>query len=143
MSLHITSTTKTVKVRPTTREQLRYIVEDELYRQGPDADLNHIDTSQITDMFILFKDLDIRNIKIDQWDVSNVTCMKSTFYDCKNFNCDLSSWDVSNVTDTSGMFYGCKNFNCDLSSWDMPNVKNMYGMFHNCVIDDSHKPNFK
>ena len=100
-----------------------------------------------TDMFILFKDFDIRNIKIDQCGGTrvsvNVTCMKSTFYGCKNFNCDLSSWDVSNVMDTSGMFYGCKNFNCDLSSWDMPNVKNMYGMFHNCVIDDSHKPNFK
>ena len=33
------------------------IIEQELKRQGPDADLNFIDTSKITDMSYLFQDL--------------------------------------------------------------------------------------
>ena len=93
--LRITSTTKSVKVQPTKRDDLRSIIKKELEYQGPDADLNFIDTSLITDMYELFYQLDIRNIKIDQWDVSNVTDMYGMFYNCKNFNCDLSSWDVS------------------------------------------------
>ena len=77
--LHISSNTKTAKiVKPTSKKELRSIIMDELNRQGPDADLNFIDTSEITDMFELFVDLDIQNIKIDQWDVSNVTSMVLT-----------------------------------------------------------------
>ena len=64
--LRITSTTKSVKVRPTTRDELRSIIEQEIENQGPDADLNFIDTSEITDMSNLFHDLVIRNIKIDE-----------------------------------------------------------------------------
>ena len=48
MPLHISSTTKSVKqLRPLTRDELRLIIKAELERQGPDADLNHIDVSQI------------------------------------------------------------------------------------------------
>ena len=69
--LRITHTTKSVGKKPTTRNDLISIIEQELERQGPDADLNFIDTSEIDDMSLLFRLFDVRNIKIDQLDVSN------------------------------------------------------------------------
>ena len=72
MQLHITQQTKSARLNPTTRNDLRDLIESELKRQGPDADLNFIDTSLITDMTDLFVNLSPRNIKIDRWDTSRV-----------------------------------------------------------------------
>lgn len=47
MQLHIAQQTKSARLNPTTRNDLRDLIESELKRQGPDADLNHIDVSQI------------------------------------------------------------------------------------------------
>ena len=110
-------TTKSAKVRPTTRDKLRKIIETELERQGPDADLNHIDVSEIDDMSLLFYHTKARNIKIDEWNVSNVTNMANMFDGCKDFNCDLSDWNVSNVKTMSSMFFGCSAFKSNLSKW--------------------------
>ena len=79
-------------LRPTTKEELRAIIEQELERQGRDADLNHIDVSGITDMSSLFEDMDVRNIKIDKWDTSNVTNMSNMFFGAESFNGDPSQW---------------------------------------------------
>ena len=144
--LRITSTTKSVKVQPTKRDDLRSIIKKELEYQGPDADLNFIDTSLITDMYELFYQLDIRNIKIDQWDVSNVTDMYGMFYNCKNFNCDLSSWDVSKVGNMRIMFADCHEFESDLSSWDVSNVSSKAVMFENCfkiLTNENLQPKFR
>ena len=134
MSLHITHTTKSAKVRPTTRDKLRSIIEQELKRQGPDADLNFIDTSEIDDMPFLFYHTKARNIKIDEWNVSNVTNMANMFDGCKDFNCDLSDWNVSNVKTMSSMFFGCSEFKSNLSKWEtrVSNVRNMTYMFGRC-----------
>ena len=131
MPIHITSNTKLLRLKPTSKKQLRSIIEQELERQGPDADLNFIDTSLITDMSMLFWWIKIGNIKIDEWDVSNVTNMIAMFTN-QNFKCDLSGWDVSNVTNMYATFEGCKNLNCDLSGWDVSNVTDMRWMFDNC-----------
>ena len=49
--IKITSKTRPlVRPRPATYKELRPIIEHELHKQGPDADLNFIDTSRITDM---------------------------------------------------------------------------------------------
>jgi len=144
MSIHITSQTKSLVVRPTTKDELRSLIEKELYYQGIDADLNFIDTSLITDMSNLFNSLDIRNIKIDSWNVSNVTDMSSMFSNCYKFNCDLSSWDVSNATDTSQMFYMCENFNCDLSGWYISNKVEALLMFAACYkMPEEYYPQFE
>ena len=63
-----------------TNETIKEIVKSEIERLGNNADLNHIDVSQVTDMSYLF----------------NGSC----------FNGDISNWDVSNVTDMEGMFDG-------------------------------------
>ena len=141
--LKITSNSRSATVTPKSRDELRSIIEQELEHQGPDADLNFIDTSEITDMSELFYELNISNIKIDEWDVRNVTDMHGMFAWCKDFNCDLSGWDVSNVTNMADMFNSCKEFKCDLSDWNVSNVVKHFSIFFNCdKIPDSMIPKF-
>ena len=143
MSIHITSNSKSLRVRPTSKEQLRSIVQDEVRRQGSDADLNFIDTSLITDMSSLFTDLHPKNIKVDEWDVSNVTNMRQLFMNCGDLVANLSAWDVSNVTDMYAMFFNCYSFNSDLSDWDVGNVKNTRYMFYRCYALNTDLSNWK
>ena len=132
--LRITSTTKSASITPSTKDELKSVIEAEIERQGPDADLNFIDTSLITDMACLFINCpDVRNIKIDQWDTSNVTNMDCMFEGLSDFNCDLSSWDVSKVENMDSMFMDCPQFNCDISRWDTSSVVNMDYMFSGCM----------
>lgn len=72
MSLYITPNTKSARLQPDTLKELRDLVVSEIEEQGPDADLNFIDTSLITDMTDLFVNLPIHNIKIDKWNTSRV-----------------------------------------------------------------------
>ena len=118
--------------RPQTRSELDKIIEKLLDERGPDADLNDIDVSAITNMSELFSRVDPRKIDISKWNVSNVDDMSHMFENCENFNSDLSSWNVSNVTDMADMFYNCPKFNSDLSKWDVSNVENMSCMFIGC-----------
>nr|DAY37640.1 MAG TPA: YajQ-like protein [Caudoviricetes sp.] len=66
MAIHITSKTKSLRITPKSKDELQSIIKSELKRQGPDADLNFINTSEISDMAWLFNKLDPRNIKIDE-----------------------------------------------------------------------------
>ena len=117
-------------LRPTTKEELRSIIEQELERQGRDADLNNIDVSGVTDMTLLFNGLDVRNIKFDKWNTSNVTNMSGMFYGATDFNGDPSAWDTSKVTDMSYMFCDATSFNQPLSAWvatiNLP-IKHIFG----------------
>jgi surface protein len=134
--IKITSKSKPLElIRPATKVELAVLIKEEVNKQGPDADLNFIDTSLITDMSYLFGvgGFSIGNIKIDQWDVSNVKNMSYMFISCRKLNCDLSSWNVRNLKITAYMFYDCPNFNCDLSDWDVSNVTNMENMFNKCT----------
>ena len=123
-----------------TDETIKQIVKDELDRLGYDADLNHIDVSEVTSMDSLFscydgdlgpkyKDL---NPDISKWNVSNVQIMNYMFYECNKFDQDLSQWNVSKVKDMAYVFEYCKNFNQDISEWDVRNVIDMSGMFWGC-----------
>ena len=71
-----------------TDENIKEIVSNEIKRLGNRANLNHIDTSNVTDMKYLFFG--------------------------SNFNGDISKWNVSNVTDMKYLFFG-SNFNGDIS----------------------------
>ncbi|MDY5616734.1 MAG: BspA family leucine-rich repeat surface protein [Helicobacter sp.] len=49
--------------------------------------LSDIDTSAITDMRALFKDVKRKNFSgIEYWDTSNVITMEGMFAGCKHFN---------------------------------------------------------
>ena len=118
------------KVQPKNKRQLKqlinYAFKHNIY------DLNFIDTSEITDMSLLFSNC-MHNFDVSSWDVSNVTCMEYMFVNCKNFNCDLSYWDVSNVTDMYSMFTMCKNFKGKgLENWDVSKAEDIRYMFSGC-----------
>ena len=121
---------------PNNKDELSSIIEKLLEERGPDADLNDIDVSKITDMKGLFADLDLINVDVSEWNVSNVTNMERMFYGCKKFNGDLSEWDVSNVENMESMFAECNKFNSDVSKWDVSKCKNMFAMFFACYEFD-------
>ena len=132
MAIRITSKTRSAIQRPSSKAELRSIIEQELKRQGRDVDLNFIDTSEITDMSYLFNGLCIGYIKIDEWDVSNVTDMDGMFMGCCELNADLSSWNTKNVRRMNRMFSNCFDFKCDLCSWDVSNVIYYNSIFNLC-----------
>ena len=123
-----------------TNENIYQIVKDELDRLGHDADLNHIDVNEVTNMYNLFScmndglgsNYEDLNPDISKWDVSNVEDMQYMFNGCKNFNQDLSEWDTKNVKTMHCMFDGCINFNQDISRWDVGKVEDMCYMFRDC-----------
>ena len=92
---------------PKDRDELRQLIQELLKERGKDADLNDIDTSDITDMHHLFYGLNIHNINISEWDVSNVKDMWMMFYGCVKFDCDLSEWDTTECKIKAGMFMRC------------------------------------
>lgn len=128
-------------LHPKTREQLRYVINNEIEEKGYDCDLNHIDVSEITDMSYLFSDaysggrigFDTNVVEfegsISKWDVSNVKSMKGMFEGNRYFSGNISKWDVSNVEDMSSMFEKSV-FKEDISRWNVSNVKDMSCMFY-------------
>ena len=88
---------------PKTKDELKQLVYKLIKERGDDADLNDIDTSQITDMYELFYSLKF-NGDISKWDVSNVKNMGGIFAEAE-FNGDISNWDVSKVINMDGIFY--------------------------------------
>ena len=111
---------------PKDKDELEELIDKLIKERGYNADLNDIDTSEITDMNYMFYKSNF-NGDISNWDTSNVEDMHSMFY-TSSFNADISKWDVSNVKDMSCMFYDSK-FNGDISNWDVSNVETMHAMF--------------
>ena len=108
--LHINKDTgnRHYNYHPKTSDELKELVDKLIKERGNDADLNDIDTSEITDMNYMF-------------------------YTSK-FNGDISNWDVSNVKDMSSMF-AYSEFNGDISNWNVSNVKNMELMFNGTPLE--------
>lgn len=91
------------------------------------------DTSNVTDMSLLFMELYQFNDDISNWNVSNVTDMSQMFWKAKSFNQPLGNWErkndaneeistLKNVTDMQHMFYRAEAFNQDLKSWNIKEV---------------------
>ena len=121
---------------PKNKKELQELVDNLIDKRGNKADLNDIDTSEITDMSLLFNGWKKFNGDISEWDVSNVKDMQWMFRDSKftGKNGDISRWDVSNVENISCMFFASK-FNGDISKWDVSNVKTMNNVFAVCPLE--------
>ena len=131
--LHINKDIKGYNYHPTTRDELRQLVYKLIDERGYDADLNDIDTSEITDMSYMFNGSNFDG-DISEWDVSNVKYMSYMFGNSyfTGENGDISNWDVSNVEDMDYMFYYSEftGKNGDLSNWDVKKVKTMKDIFN-------------
>src|SRR5690554_5757459 len=129
-------------------DNIKRIVRDEIKRLGNKADLNHIDVSDVTNMWGLFEGSDF-NGDISKWNVGNVENMGGMFFNSK-FNGDISNWDVSNVEVMSKMFPDSK-FNQDISNWDVSRVKYKDAMFNESkrsrvkkvLMDETHYRKYK
>ena len=104
-------------VTPKNKQELVKIIKDTISKEGPNCDLNFIDTSKIDDMSALFYSSEF-NGDISNWDVSNVTTMAAMFANSK-FNGDISKWDVSKVKNMSKMFAN-SSFDGDISNSNSP-----------------------
>jgi hypothetical protein len=120
---------------PKDKSELKQCIFDECSKKGDNADLNNIDTSQITDMSYLFE-YSTFNGDVSLWDVSNVTNMMFLFSSSK-YDGDLSKWKVSKCRNMLGMFKYSKftGENGDISEWDVSNVLTMKGMFGLCPFN--------
>ena len=103
-ALHVNKNTKIIEhnYHPKTKHELNELIYRLIKDRGLNADLNDIDTSEITDMSYMFFDSKF-NGDISEWDVSNVTNMRNMFRNSK-FNGNISEWDVSNVKYMKRMF---------------------------------------
>ena len=109
---------------PETKQELIKNIEECL--NSKNYNLNCIDTSKITDMSYLFKNITLPNneqIYFDKWNVSNVKDMSYMFANCYYINPDLSSWNVSNVEYMTRMFENCSAFEGKgLENWNVSKV---------------------
>ena len=103
-ALHVNRNTKGDyhNYHPKTKDELDQLIDKLLKERGLNADLNDIDTSEITDMSYMFYGSRFDG-DISKWDVSNVKYMSYMFYGT-SFNRDISKWDVSNVISMGRMF---------------------------------------
>lgn len=100
----------------------------EIERLGNDADLNHFDVSQMTNLHALFASTKF-NGDVSGWDVSNVEVMH-TMFAYTPFDGDISLWDTHNLINASSMFLKSDfSGRYGIGGWDMRNVKNAQMMF--------------
>lgn len=151
-----------VLYHPKTKDELQDIAFD-LLSKDKNANLNVIDTSEITDMSYLFTGsrfkYKLRNITITGWNTSKVTNFEWMFAGCDEFDADVSNFDFKNSNgsfekmfagclrfkgngvdrwdiqpiNAAAMFLSCKQFNMDVSNWDMSKCKNIKAMFERCA----------
>ena len=91
------------------------------------------DTSEVTDMYQLFKDAKKFNDDISSWNTAQVTNMSYMFSGASSFNQNIGSWNTAKVTDMGFMFQnflGTSKFNQNIGSWNTAAVTDMRAMFY-------------
>lgn len=109
----------------------------------PFSNLNWIDTSKITSMYMMFKGKHVR-FNMKNWDTSNVTNFSNCFADAFVLRNTIEDWDISSAEELQYMFTDA-TVNCDLSKWVIDNTKSIryINIFKNCKIDKKNYPLMK
>ena len=104
------------------------------FNNGGSDSIKNWDTSNVTDMQVMFYSQPDFNQEIGLWDVSNVTNFTSflntytvplgvTVGKFTNAGSDsIKNWNTSNVTNMNAMFSGQALFNQPIDTWDTSNV---------------------
>ncbi|EHC6329175.1 BspA family leucine-rich repeat surface protein [Listeria monocytogenes] len=85
-------------------------------------DLSNLDTSNVTDMSVMFSHCAATSLDLSNFDTSNVTDMEAMFYGCAATSLDVSNFDTSNVTEMRTMFCYSAVTSLDLSNFDISNA---------------------
>ena len=88
-----------LKVQPTSKEELKKIIEETIETEGLNCDLNFIDVSKITDMSYLFFNSKF-NGDISKWNVSMISFNSSVevgFTDSFRIFLNFIFWDLFNI----------------------------------------------
>ncbi len=93
-----------------------------------------------SDTFSNFFNDESFNSNIGFWDTSNVTDMSIMFYGATAFNQDIGSWDTSKVTSMERMFWAADAFNQDLSGWCVTNITSEPAGFATSSLTNFKKP---
>ena len=81
----------------------------------------------------MFYDAPLVDPDVSNWDTSNVTEMTVMFKFAKSAKPDPSKWNTSKVVDVDQVFQATAIEKADLSKWDLRSVKSYgYGMFWGC-----------
>ncbi len=119
------------RIKARNKEHLISLIDQHMKAYGNECDLNHIDTSEVTDMSGLFNYKDQFRGDISQWNTSNVRDMSFMFDACQ-FNGDISLWNTSKVASMRYMFCDAA-FEGDLSQWSFDSLIDkdyMFTKFH-------------
>jgi len=114
----------------TLRAAVKEWLDDESKAEKKYGHISDWDTSEVTDMHVMFYGASSFNQPLEKWDVSKVTDMSGMFYEAKTFNQPLEKWDVSQVTTQRHMFRGATSFNQPLEKWDVSRVTEMQYLFN-------------
>ena len=88
-----------------------------------------LNTSNITNMYGMFRESSATTLDLSSFNTSNVINMRWMFRESSATILDLSSFNTSNVTSMYGMFHGSSATTLDLSSFNTSNVTDMRWMF--------------
>ena len=70
------------------------------------------DTTNVTNMSMMFASTKIQYLDLSNFNTSNVTDMSNMFFYCEKLKTlNVSGWDITNVTNYNQMFLGCSNLN--------------------------------
>jgi len=86
------------------------------------------DTSNVTNMNNLFRNIDAENLDVSNWDVRQVTNMNNIFQGNKG-NPDVSNWDVSSLVQATSMFRNARNANPNCKDWTPTSLVDGSNMF--------------
>jgi len=98
-----------------------------------DADLNHWDTSSVTNMDAMFYMSTFwGGADLNNWNTAKVTSFSTMFASTTSFDGKIQDWDTGSATSLNGMFKKAKAFRgykFDLNAWQTSNVQHMSDTF--------------